>query len=99
MKELTPEDEKRVQIAITPEFISEMIRIRSFKRAYREAESIHERWAIIRRAYEYLTPIIMERAQGGYLGATMPYIVDWWETFSPIEYDAWCSIRYRGVGL
>ena len=103
MKVISIDDEGRIKetlIEITPEIIQDWIEHNRLERAYLETKSIHRRWAIIRRVYELLTPTIIERAEKEkYLGMTDPYILDWCKHFSPIEYDAWCSIRPKGLGL
>lgn len=103
MAELSKQDEDKLAghfYRLTPEMIREIMAQRRLSCIYEETESIHERWAIIRRAYQILTPIILERARKErYLGMTNPYILNWGKTFTPIEYDAWCSIRPRGLGL
>jgi hypothetical protein len=63
------------------------------------AKTIQERWGIIREVYKHLTPEIMESGEEGSFGLVDPYPVDWLKIFTPIEYDAWQSIRYRGIGL
>lgn len=56
-------------------------------------QSTPKRWAIIRRAYRYMTPRILARSR------TSPYFLDWLPTFTPIEYDAWISIRQLGMPM
>lgn len=102
MATLSDEQEKKILehfFQITPEMVAGLIEQRALDLKYQESENIYERWAIIRRVYERLTPTIIERAKEGYLGMTNPYILNWGKTFTPIEYDAWCSIRMRGLGL
>lgn len=52
----------------------------------------------IRKHYEYLTPLIMERSRKHPSGWASPYCaeVDWIKIFTPIEYDTWHSIRSIG---
>jgi hypothetical protein len=54
-----------------------------------------DRWQIIRDAYDYLLPKIMEA--GLRHSAVCPYILDW--DFTPIERLAWMDIRGRGLPL
>jgi hypothetical protein len=103
MRVISTDDEGKIKeyfFQITPEMFAELAYVQSLANKYREAQSQHQRWALIRMAYEYLTPIIMERAEKDrYLGMTQPYFLPWGETFTPIEYQAWWSIRMRGIGL
>ncbi len=56
-----------------------------------------EQWNQIRRGYEELTPEILKQSA---LGRRVdPYFVDWAKLFTPIEYDAWVSIRGYGAPL
>jgi very-short-patch-repair endonuclease len=79
-------------IKLTPEVIARYCENKRLFKAYSDSTTPQERWALIREAYAYLTPIILERAAKGYLGMTNTYT-------SPIEYDAWFSIRAKGLGL
>jgi very-short-patch-repair endonuclease len=58
-----------------------------------------KRWGIIRKIYERMTPEIIERGKKGILAHLDPYVVDWCKFMTPIEFDAWCSIRGKGLGL
>jgi very-short-patch-repair endonuclease len=66
---------------------------------FREAKTIQEKWGILREIYKHLEPEIMQAGKEGKLGLVDPYPVDWVPHFTPIEYDAWFSIRAKGLGL
>lgn len=54
-----------------------------------------ERWGLIRRMYAEHMPAILEAGDRG----VDPYFTDWVSVFTPIEMDAWQSIRGYGVPL
>ena len=56
-----------------------------------------KKWEAIRCLYEWQTPKIM-RAQCDET-CIDPYVLDWLSIFTPIEKDAWHSIRCSGVPL
>lgn len=56
-----------------------------------------EHWEEIRRRYKAWMPWIMEASRSGH--RVDPYFIDWAVLFTPIEYDAWASIRSRAVPL
>lgn len=81
------------------EYLPKILRQRELKRRFAEADTFYKQQAVIREVYEEMTPVILERAAQGYLGQTNPYYVDWRKFMTPIEFDAWCSIRHKGIGL
>lgn len=56
-----------------------------------------EQWEQIRDAYDKWLPVIMEASKKGQ--RVDPYFLDWNAFFTPIEVDAWHSIRCYGVPL
>jgi very-short-patch-repair endonuclease len=68
---------------------------RSLEERWATGKHTKARWQVIRDAYEYMLPKIMEAGERG--GAVCPYILDW--DFTPIERLAWMDIRGRGLPL
>lgn len=54
-------------------------------------------WKMIRAAYDDWMPHIMEASRNH--RKISPYFIDWLPLFTPIENDAWNSIRFCGVPL
>jgi len=61
------------------------------------ASSRSEQFAIIRNIYAIATPMIERAAAEG--KRVDPYFIDWIRYFTPIEMDAWDSIRCHGVPM
>lgn len=60
---------------------------------------ITDKWGVIRQIYMEKMPEIWEASELNPLGQTDPYFVDWAVEFTPIEEQAWHSIRSQGVPL
>ncbi len=69
-------------------------RIATLGDAVREKSGTPDKWSLIRKLYAECMPDIM--AAGKYRGID-PYFTDWVKLFTPIEDDAWQSIRGYGV--
>lgn len=85
-------------ILFSPSYLNERKILGSFIEKYEAATTYFEKLRAIRSFYKGAEPHILE------LGRTEPrrfflsaYPIDWISFFSPIENDAWCSIRYRGI--
>jgi len=66
-------------------------------RAAVEANDRGGRYAVVQRVYEIVTPRILEAEAGRRGWWISPYFLDWDLLFTPIERDAWHSLRARGV--
>ena len=64
-----------------------------------EANDRRGRYAALQRVYEIVTPRILEAEAGRRGWWISPYFLDWDLLFTPIERDAWHSLRARGVRL
>lgn len=77
--------------------------IDQLQRSYQLDDAIHDllrrgkKWEAFRALYKTMMPEIMGR--GGDRYGIDPYIIDWIPQFTPIEYEAWQSIRALGLPL
>lgn len=69
------------------------------KYEFNELEKITDKWGFIRQMYMELMPAIMERAANNIFVPIDPYFLDWGAHFSPIEQEAWISIRSMSIAL
>jgi len=69
----------------------------SFEERYRRTAGTPAQWDVIREAYDFHLPDILEARSHGPRGRTSPYFIDW--KFTPIEEYAWHDIRSIGVPL
>ncbi len=60
---------------------------------------ITDKWGFIRQVYMEHLPLIMEASRKNIRARIDPYSIDWLMEFTPIEKDAWISIRAKGVPL
>jgi hypothetical protein len=58
-----------------------------------------EYWNYIRACYKHNLPVITDAAKARKRGRIDPYFLDWLQYFTPIEKQAWYSIRAIGVPL
>ena len=68
------------------------------KKADRD-KNLHAKFGYIRQAYMQMMPDIMAMSKRDHTMMVHPYFFDWGSLFTPIEMDAWCSIRSKGVPL
>lgn len=52
-----------------------------------------KKWDAYRYLYNWLTPLLLNGERHD------PYFIDWIKLFTPIEYDAWQTIRYLGIPM
>lgn len=72
--------------------------IDALEQAFRESDSIVDRWGLIRQVYlESMPEIAAAHARPG--GQIDPYLFDWLKHFTPVEDDAWQSVRGRGLPM
>ncbi|KAA5544850.1 DUF559 domain-containing protein [Adhaeribacter rhizoryzae] len=69
------------------------------KNEFNELEKITDKWGFIRQMYMEMIPQIMEKAQLDISVPISPYFLDWGTHFSPIEFNAWISIRAIRIAL
>jgi hypothetical protein len=63
------------------------------------AKAITDKWNCLRQIYNEALPMIQEAESGRHGRWINPYFVNWPRHFTPIEFEAWCSIRGLGVRL
>ncbi len=69
------------------------------KMEFSELEKITDKWGFIRQMYMEMMPDIMAKAKDDISIPLNPYFLDWSTHFSPIEYNAWISIRATRIAL
>src|SRR6266511_52703 len=72
---------------------------RRLKDEFPHFSKITDKWGFIRQVYMEHLPIIVEVSKKKVRAKIDPYFVDWLIEFTPIESDAWTSIRGKGVPL
>lgn len=80
-------------------FCEDMRKDAEITQLYYDAKTQVERWNALRRLYKYYHDEIIERSKQNIRQMVDPYMVDWSKIFTPIEEDAWQSIRYYGLPL
>lgn len=98
-KEESPMPSFTAKDFITPEFMARWRKQAELEEKFHKALKTKEKWNVLREIYEELTPRIIANGKKGKLGFIDPYYVDWTRLFTPIEYDAWCSIRPKCIAL
>ncbi|MGB3777043.1 MAG: DUF559 domain-containing protein, partial [Tunicatimonas sp.] len=61
-----------------------------------DLEKITDKWGFIRQAYVEKMPDIMKVSKDDVRRGISPYFIDWVPVFTPIEQEAWNSIRSTG---
>ncbi len=74
-------------------------RVNQFKERMQSVSAITDKWGLLRQIYMEKMPEIWETSESNPLGQIDPYFVDWALEFTPIEKQAWHSIRSRGVPM
>lgn len=69
------------------------------KHQFTELEKITDKWGFIRQMYMEMMSDIMAKAKQNVSIPLNPYFLDWSTHFSPIEYNAWVSIRATRIAL
>lgn len=94
------EDRDLVQVQFTRELYDKMCRHGQLEAEWHICRfDLPKRWELLRRIYQEYAGEIKEAHDEHPHYGTDPYFVDWMPIFTPIEYSAWCSIRYRGLPL
>lgn len=81
------------------ELFKELTRRERLRKECADSLSTNRKWATLRRVYAELLPDILESARESRRGGIDPYFADWIKYFTPIEFDAWQSIRCKGIPL
>lgn len=84
---------------LTKEFYAEMKRQAEIEVEFEQTRKTSSQWATIRKIYNEMLPDIMESSRQDIRSMVEPYYVDWSKIFTPIEEDAWYSIRIRDIAL
>ncbi len=71
----------------------------SIKLEFSQLEKITDKWGFIRQMYMEMMPDIIAKAKNEVCIPINPYFLDWSTHFSPIEYNAWISIRATRIAL
>lgn len=88
-------------IKFDPDFeqFKEYGRRQFMKWEFNELEKITDKWGFIRQMYMEMIPDIMAKAEVEVSIPVNPYFLDWSTHFSPIEFQAWTSIRGTNIAL
>lgn len=89
---------KHVSELFTPKAIYDLGSREAMLEEFRLAKDYFSKLRVLRSFYtRHEVDILREGRERPDRHWLMPYLVDWPSFFTPIENDAWCSIRYRGM--
>lgn len=74
-------------------------RMERLKSDFRGLDKITDKWGFFRQVYMESLTMIMDRAKADKITPINPYPIDWGTFLSPIEFDAWQSIRSHYMAL
>jgi very-short-patch-repair endonuclease len=82
---------------ITDEWLERRAKLKQLKLEFASLETIQQKWGYLRKIYAELMPDILAASAQSKWRMIDPYFIDWAPFLSPIEYDAWQSIRNKGL--